>query len=108
VSDFRIPAIENPNFVKMFVERLETQIEDLQLELSPNEQLAVRVLLPGGQRLLVQHIGYHNPTLVMLTVLDATGKECTLLAHQNTVQLLCETVPVEADKPRQKIGFQTT
>jgi len=114
MSEFRMPPLENlatdvthASMAKTFVERLEGWIKGLQSRVPPGKQLSVRVLLSGIQPMPVKFIGYHNPNLVAIEAYNLNGEAVTLLAHQNTVQLLCEMVPVEGDKPRQHIGFQT-
>ena len=107
--NFNIPDIRGPRdhtLADTFVDRLEKRIAVIQQRLAENEQLKVTAILPTGREILVDFIGYSNPHLVAIEGIDlATAKPATLLAHQESVQLLCSVESVEPQKPRRTIGF---
>jgi hypothetical protein len=89
-----------------FVDRLERWIAVVEEHLEEDEQIRLVVPLPNGKELLVQHIGYHNPTLIALRgVLTDSEMVCDLLVHQCSVQLLCSIEKVGESESRRKIGF---
>lgn len=89
----------------VFVERIASWIDTLEKELNPNQQLLVTALTLSGREIIVKWIGYQNPNLVAISGFSS-GHQCTLLLHQESVQLLCVKQPVEQGEERRRIGFQ--
>ena len=74
---------------EQFVERLRSRIYEMERTLAEDEQLDVVAFLPSGKAISVGVVSYENPSLVILNGQEQeTGKVCTLLAHQSSVQVL--------------------
>lgn len=95
-----------PISAEQFVERLRLRLEEMERTLGEHEQLEVVAFLPSGKAVSVDHVCYENPTLVILNGEEQdTGKTCTLLAHQSSVQVLVSVEPVLAGLCRKKLRF---
>lgn len=89
-----------------FVDRLQSWIAGVEERVEEDEQIRLVAPLPNGKELLVQYIGYYNPTLIALQgVLTDSEMVCDLLVHQCSVQLLCSIEKVGESESKRKIGF---
>ena|SRR5438876_4777055 len=110
-TDFTIPdnrprPLRDYSLADRFIESVEKHIKELQERLAGDEQLLVMALLPGSKEILVNWIGYSNPNLVVFDGTEMTsGHQVSLLAHQDTVQLLCRVEKIEPQRSRRTIGF---
>lgn len=113
IPQISIPPIEprgldDPIFAERFVDRLKARLLDMQRELDENEQLEVVVFLPSGKAIDVESVGYENPALVTLHGLEQdSGRECTLLVHQSSLQILVAIDKIPLGQPRRVITFRT-
>ena len=98
---------KNPQLADTFVGELKEWISGLEKELEPNKQLRLTVILANGKEVVVEWFGYHNPNLVAIKgTYIPNGHSCTVLVHQESVQVLCEIEDKEPSKPQRQIGFQ--
>jgi hypothetical protein len=92
-----------PITAEQFVERLRSRIHEMERTLAEDEQLDVVAFLPSGKAISVEVVSYENPSLVILNGQEQeTGKVCTLLAHQSSVQVLV-SVEVMAQREMKKV-----
>lgn len=90
-----------------FVDRLKSWVATVEGTLAEDEQVEVLAFLPSGKTVCVSYIGYENPSLVTLQgEEEMTGKSCTLLAHQSTVQLLVTVEKLLPAQARRMVEFQ--
>lgn len=95
-----------PLSAEQFIERLQLRIEEMERTLSDDEQFEVVAFLPSGKAVSVDSVCYENPSLVILNGQEQdTGKTCTLLAHQSSVQVLVSVEPIPAGSRRKKLRF---
>jgi len=93
--------------VEEFVSRFEARLAEMQRGLDENEQLDVVAFLPSGQAISVEVIGYTNPSLVILYGREQeSGKACTLLAHQSSIQVLVSIESIPSGSQRRLVAFQ--
>lgn len=101
VASIEPRGIDEPISAEQFVERLYVRLRDMERTLVDGEQLEVVTFLPSGKAISVDSIGYENPTLVILNGQEQdTGKTCTLLAHQSSVQVLVSVEPIQSGESR--------
>jgi hypothetical protein len=95
-----------PISAEQFVERLHLRLQEMERTLKEDEQLEVVAFLPSGKAVSITLVRYENPTLVLLTGEEQdTGKICTLLAHQSSVQMLVSVEPIPTGGCRKKLRF---
>jgi hypothetical protein len=95
-----------PISAEQFVQRLHLRLQEMERILGDDEQLETVAFLPSGKAVSITHIWYENPTLVILNGEEQdTGKACTLLAHQSSVQVLVSVEPVPTGCSRKKLRF---
>jgi hypothetical protein len=108
-----VPAIEPQGsdelfHAEQFVGRLKTRLAEMQRDLAEQEQLDVVAFLPSGQAISVEVLGYANPTLVTLQGREqGSGKACTLLAHQSSIQVLVSIESIPSGCQRKVVTFET-
>lgn len=91
---------------EQFVERLRGRIGEMERTLAEDEQLDVAAFLPSGKAISLEVVGYENPSLVILNGQEQqTGKFCTLLAHQSSVQVLVSVEAVAQGEIRKVLRF---
>ncbi len=97
---------DDATVARRFADRLKSRLADLQKELEDDEQLEVTAFLPSGTAVLVDQVGYENPALLTLKGHEqATGKPCTILAHQASLQILVSVEKIPAGQTRKVIVF---
>ncbi|MBU6480436.1 MAG: hypothetical protein KGS09_07830 [Nitrospirae bacterium] len=107
-----VPPIEPRGFdesflAEQFVDRLKTRLAEMQRDLAEHEQLDVAAFLPSGQAISVEAVGYANPALVTLHGREqGSGKACTLLAHQSSIQVLVSIEPIPSGAQRKVVSFE--
>lgn len=95
-----------PISAEQFVERLHLRVQEMERTLGDAEQLEVVAFLPSGKAVSITHVWYENPSLVILHGGEQdTGKACTLLAHQSSVQVLVSVEPIPTGCSRRKLRF---
>jgi hypothetical protein len=108
-----VPAIEprgldEPFQAEQFVDRLRTRLAEMQRDLGEHEQLDVVAFLPSGQAISVEVMGYDNPALVTLQGQEqGSGKSCTLLAHQSSIQVLVSVESIPSGSQRKVVTFES-
>ncbi|WP_455371785.1 hypothetical protein [Petrachloros mirabilis] len=91
---------------EQFVERLRSRIYEMERTLAEDEQLDVVAFLPSGKAISVGVVSYENPSLVILNGQEQeTGKVCTLLAHQSSVQVLVSVEVMGQGEIRKVLRF---
>ena len=97
---------QEPISAEQFVERLHLRVQEMERTLDDDEQLEVVVFLPSGKAVSISDVWYENPALVILNGEDQdTGKTCTLLAHQSSVQVLVSVGSIPPGCSRKKLRF---
>jgi hypothetical protein len=113
IPQINIPPIEprgldEPHVAERFVDRLKARLLDMQRELGENEQLEVVAFLPSGKAINVASVGYENPALVTLRGLEQdSGRECTLLIHQSSLQILVAVDKIPEGLSRRVVTVRT-
>jgi hypothetical protein len=108
-----VPAIEprgldEPFQAEQFVDLLRARLIEMQRDLAEHEQLEVVAFLPSGQAISVEVMGYDNPALVTLQGQEeGSGKSCTLLAHQSSLQVLVSIELIPSGCQRKVVNFET-
>jgi hypothetical protein len=108
-----VPAIEPRGSdelcqAKQFVDQLKARLAEMRRDLAAHEQLDVVAFLPSGQAISVDVMGYDNPALVSLQGQEqGSGKPCTLLAHQSSVQVLVSIELIPFGSQRKMVNFET-
>ncbi len=91
---------------RRFPERLKSRLMEMQKELEDDEQLEVVAFLPSGTAVSVDALGYENPSLLTLTGREQTsGKPCTILVHQSSLQILVSIEKIPFGQARQVVAF---
>jgi hypothetical protein len=89
VPPIELQGVDDPLLAERFVDRLKSRLVDMQRELGQDEQLEVTAFLPSGKAINVESVRYENPALVILHGTEQDiGRECTLLMHQSSLQIL--------------------
>lgn len=92
---------------RRFAERLKGRLTEMQKELEDDEQLEVVAFLPSGTAVTVDALGYENPALLTLRGREqATGKPCTILVHQSSLQILVSIEKITFGQTRQVVVFE--
>lgn len=98
---------EASSLAESFVDRLKNWVATMESTVAEDEQVEVLAFLPSGKAIRVSYVGYDNPSLVTLQgEEEETGRPCTLLAHQATVQLLVTIEKLPLARARRVIEFQ--
>jgi len=101
-------GLDESFLAEQFVGQLKARLTEMQRELAEHEQLDVVAFLPSGQAVSVEVLGYANPTLVTLQGREQeSGKPCTLLAHQSSLQILVSIEPIPSSCQRKVVTFET-
>ncbi|SFU70858.1 DUF6173 family protein [Alicyclobacillus macrosporangiidus] len=115
VPSFKAPVIPpNPqvtsikeNLAEQFVVRLVAMINEYNMSLDANKQVALS-LVQFGQTLTlsVENIGYWNPSLIVFYGTSADGLPMRLIQHVSQINCLLTAVPREnINEPKRRIGF---
>jgi hypothetical protein len=88
-------------------ERLVHRIAAFEKDLAPDEEIGAR-LASFGQSVLIAivDLGFHNPNLIVIYGTTPQGDRCTLLQHQNQVNILLVAMKVPDGKEPTRIGFK--
>ncbi len=98
---------ENHFLAARFVDRLEARLTEMQKYLSEDERLEVLAFLPSGKAIDVDVVSYEDPSMITLQGQEQdTRKECSLLVHQSSLQLLVSVEKLQPDQPRKVVSFQ--
>ena len=109
-----VPSIENTSANDLIAatrcaDRLKSRLAQMQEELKHDEQLEVVAFLPSGAAVRVDSVGYQNPALPILQGQDqATGKDCVILLHQSSMQILVSIKKVPPGQAQRMILFHRT
>lgn len=112
IPQISVPSIEprgvDESFLaEQFVDRLKTRLADVRRDLAEHEQLDVVAFLPSGQAISVEVVGDANPALVTLHSREqGSGKACTLLAHQSSIQVLVSRESIRSGSQRRVVTFE--
>lgn len=91
----------------IFYDRLQRKIKDAERRVAEDEDLFVCYHCPNGETIVIERIGYYNPSLVELAGRDLNGDVCSVLAHMSSVSLVLKFQKRVQDSPEPKrlIGF---
>ena len=115
----RIPTLQEANSYQSSEAIVESMAETVAIwrkelknatdESSRKFQPTVIALLSNGQIVQVQRMTAESFNCVRIEgTLGFDGPICMFLAHQASIQLLCTTVEITEEKPKQTIGFVTS
>ncbi len=99
---------KNQLLADTFYNMIQKHITKTQARLKKDEQLIVLFVSGAGEEITVTHIGYQNPYLIILYGTDSTSRECSILAHMDSVQLVLRIAKVDPAKEKRQIGFLNT
>lgn len=100
--------VDDSNMAQRFADRLKSRLESMEKELADDEQLEVVAFLPSGKAVVVEAIGYENPALITLRGQEQdSGKECALLVHQASLQVLVSIERLAIGRARKLIVFES-
>ena len=100
-----VPPIEPRGLDESFL--AEQFVDRLKARLAEHEQPDVVAFLPSGQAISVEVAGYANPALVTLDRREqGSGRACTLLAHQSSIQVLLSIESIPAGSQRRVVTFE--
>lgn len=88
-----------------FVDRLKGQKEAVEKESKDGEALVMSMHLANGETIVISEIGYHNPHLMIFYGEDSQGRDSSILAHVNSVQLVLRVIQIKDDDEKRPIGF---
>jgi hypothetical protein len=101
-------GVDDSNMAQRFADRLKSRLESMEKELADDEQLEVVAFLPSGKAVVVEAIGYENPALITLRGQEQdSGKECALLVHQASLQVLVSIERLAIGRARKLIVFES-
>jgi hypothetical protein len=107
VPPIELRGVDDPLLAERFVDRLKARLLDMQRELGEDEQLEVTAFLPSGKAITVESVGYENPALVILHGTEQEiGRECTLLMHQSSLQILVAIANIPYGQTRRVVTFR--
>lgn len=102
-------GVDDPRLAQRFADRLKSRLEDMQKELADDEQLEVVAFLPSGKAVVIEAIGYENPALITLRGQEQdSGKECALLVHQASLQVLVSVERLAVGRARKLIRIESS
>jgi hypothetical protein len=99
-----LPNLRDPHLAEAFYAQLEWEITEAYRDLNAGQQLLVFYDTPRGERITVEHLGFQNVNLIYVFGRDEQGRETTVIAHMNTVQLIFK-IAVGGSAPARRIGF---
>lgn len=100
-------GLDESFLAEQFVDRLKARLAEMQRDLAEHEQPDVVAFLPSGQAISVEVAGYANPALVTLDGREqGSGRACTLLAHQSSIQVLVSIESIPAGSQRRVVTFE--
>ncbi|MHB1355270.1 MAG: hypothetical protein ACYCZF_04745 [Anaerolineae bacterium] len=95
------------NMASGLVERMNRDFMEIKAKVKPEEEIIFIASLYNGQELIVTHLGYHNPSIVIIDgFYPGTEISATVFVHQNTVQITCLIHKKNSNSTR-SIGFET-
>lgn len=101
-------GMDDPTAAKRFADRLKSRLAEMQKELEDDEQLEVVAFLPSGTAVTVDAVGYESPALLTLQGREQiSGKACTILVHQSSLQILVSIEKVPFGETRKIITCET-
>ena len=88
-------------------ERIELQIKELSKEIDSKSEIIATVVLNDGSRIQATWFGYHNPNMLVIDGIDASGNEVRILAPHTNIQIILIVRKIKEVKSQRRIGFQT-
>ncbi len=88
-------------------DRLMAQIEDFESSLNKKEEICAYLSSFGSQILIsIDHIGYHNPYLIIFSGVNIETKQnVRLVQHVSQLNVLFVVIRFEEDREPKRIGF---
>lgn len=88
--------------------RVTIQAAREELEKSGDDRLLVVThVLPSGEEIILDGMGYRIPDLILLFGQDVEGNRCVIATHAHSVQLVLRYIkPTEPEPKRPPIGFR--
>ena len=107
IPPMEVGGVDDPAVARRFADRLRKQLEDMQQDLQDDEQLEVVAFLPSGAAVRVEGVGYQTPAVIVLKGQEQTsGKMCSILVHQASLQLLVTVEKVPVGQSARTIFFE--
>lgn len=100
-----LEALWRASTAKEFYQRLQVAIEDTKASLKEGQSVVLASVLPSGESLYVEKVGFFNPNLLSLYCRAEDGNECTLLMHPSNVTLVLRVLTLRPDEPKRPLGF---
>jgi hypothetical protein len=113
ISNFQIPLPKIPEFkdhnlADEFHRRLCEYVIRFEKDLTENEEIAVKLVSFGETvTIVVDSIGYWNPSLICFYGADTSGQKVQLVQHISQLSFLL--IAIKSDKPispKERIGFK--
>lgn len=98
-------TLTNYTLASGFIERVESQLREIENGLQPDETAQMVIVLTNGALIYPELFGCNDPDIVIVNGVDSAQRRVALLLHRNTLQILVTVVKQEAAKIKQKIGF---
>ncbi len=105
VSEIDFPENPASQTADACVALIQQELQRLVQEYGEGQDVEVVVALAGGGQIVVTWFGYHNPDIIKLSGIDASGNDVCLLAHKNTLQVVLRRATNSA-QPKPPITFQ--
>jgi hypothetical protein len=87
-------------------ESLVIEYEEMYGSLTDSENLVAVVILQNGAEVHVTKFDYSGYDLLIVHGALRDGTIVKVFLHQNSLQVIFSKIPIEKEKPRQKIGFE--
>jgi Family of unknown function (DUF6173) len=104
----RIPEIKDHNLADGFHRRLCEYVIRFEGQLTENEELAVKLVSFGETvTIIVEDIGYWNPSLICFYGVSTSGQKVQLIQHVTQLSFLL--IAAKSEKPveaKERIGFK--
>jgi hypothetical protein len=104
----KIPEFKDQNLANEFHRRLMDYIITFEKSLTEYEEVALRLVTFGESiTIVVETIGYWNPSLISFVGTDTKGQRVQLIQHVSQLSFLLIAIKVpEPVEPRRRIGFR--
>ena len=101
---FEMPEMKPFNPSEAFVEGISEQVRRLRMKIAQDEDFIGEVVF-GSDLILISHIGVAGRDTVRLIGLDGEKRECHLLAHIASVNILFRISKTTVPQEKRRYGF---
>ena len=100
-------GIDESFLAQQFLDRLKACLQRCSVTLQSMKNWTWLRYLPSGQAISVEVVGYADPALVILGGREqGSGRACTLLAHQSSIQVLVSIESIPSGSQRRVVTFE--